>query len=300
MSPRRKGQNIHGVLLLDKAIGISSNKALQEVKRLFNANKAGHSGSLDPLATGLLPVCFGEGTKLCGMLLDDNKRYLVKVLLGVKTDTGDLEGAILEESPVPEFTQAAIMTTLAKFTGEIEQTPPMYSALKLNGKKLYELARAGKTVERKTRCIRIFELDLLAYDNNVLELDVYCSKGTYIRSLAEDIGQALGCGATVKELRRVQSGQFAIEQALTLEQLLQLDEERRLRQLIPVDKPLTALPAVYLNAEQAERIKFGQSLKLENNFSGSMRLYHATEFLGLGEMHLDGKLAPKKMFNLNP
>lgn len=299
MSKRRTGQDIHGILLLDKRLGISSNKALQEVKRLYNANKAGHTGSLDPLASGLLPICFGEGTKLCGMLLDDNKRYRVKVLLGIKTDTGDMEGHIIEEKPVPVFPDGTIETALEQFKGEIEQVPPMYSALKHNGKKLYELARAGKTIDRKSRRIHIVELNLLAYGDKVVELDVLCSKGTYIRSLAEDIGQALGCGATVQELRRVQSGQFNIGQAITLEQLQQLNEAQRLQQLIAVDKPLTTLPAVYLDADQAGRIRQGQILRLDNKLSGSMRMYHAAEFLGLGEMHLDGKLAPKKLFNLD-
>jgi tRNA pseudouridine55 synthase len=298
MSRRRNGDNIHGILLLDKRSGISSNKALQEVKRLYNANKAGHTGSLDPLATGLLPVCFGEGTKISGMLLDDNKRYRVKILLGIKTDTGDLEGMVLEENPVAEFSLETLNTVLVRFMGEIEQIPPMYSALKHNGKKLYELARAGQFIERKPRRIRIFELHLLAYGDKNLALDVFCSKGTYIRSLAEDIGQVLGCGATVQELRRVQSGQLHIDQAMTLDQLQQMDENQRMQQLIAVDEPLTALPAVYLDAEQAERIRHGQILKLDNKLSGNMRMYHATEFLGLGEMHLDGKLAPKKLFNL--
>jgi tRNA pseudouridine55 synthase len=292
-------RNVHGILLLDKRLGVSSNRALQEVKRLFNANKAGHTGSLDPLATGLLPLCFGEATKVSGMMLDDNKRYQVIIQLGIKTDTGDLEGSIIETRPVLEYTIEDIKAILEKFTGEIDQIPPMYSALKQNGKKLYELAREGKTVERLARHITIFELKLLDTQKDSLELEVYCSKGTYIRSLAEDIGEVLGCGATVKELRRLQAGQFHIEQAISLEQLQELDEQQLLAALIAVDTPLQNLPAVHLNEQQAANTKQGQSSTLTENFLGTVRMYHAAEFLGLGEMRLDGKLAPKKLFNMN-
>jgi tRNA pseudouridine55 synthase len=299
MNERHPRRNIHGILLLDKRLGISSNRALQEVKRLFNANKAGHTGSLDPLATGLLPICFGEATKVSGMMLDDDKRYKVVVQLGIRTDTGDLEGSIVETRPVPEFTVEGIHGILEKFTGAIDQIPPMYSALKQNGKKLYELARDGITVERKARSITIFELKLLAVSKDTLALEVHCSKGTYIRSLAEDIGQELGCGATVKELRRIEAGQFGIEQAKSLEQLQELDDPQLLATLIAVDFPLQTIPAVYLNEQQAASTRQGQCLAFAENVLGSVRMYHAAEFLGLGEMRLDGKLAPKKLFNLN-
>jgi tRNA pseudouridine55 synthase len=292
-------RNIHGILLLDKRLGISSNRALQEAKRLLNANKAGHTGSLDPLATGLLPICFGEATKISGMMLDDDKRYQVTIQLGIKTDTGDLEGNVVETKPVPEFTVETVRTILEKFTGEIDQVPPMYSALKQNGKKLYELARSGITVDRKARRITIFELNLLDTQQDTLELDVHCSKGTYIRSLAEDIGEELGCGATVQTLRRTQAGQFRIEQAFTIEQLQELDGQQLLDTLIAVDAPLQAMPAVYLDNQQARAIKFGQVLDLDESLLGSVRMYATTEFLGLGEMRLNGKLAPKKLFNLN-
>ncbi|WP_411726176.1 tRNA pseudouridine(55) synthase TruB [Methyloglobulus sp.] len=299
MKKRHSGRNIHGILLLDKRLGISSNRALQEVKRLFNANKAGHTGSLDPLATGLLPICFGAATKISGMLLNANKRYQVIIQLGIRTDTGDLEGKIVETKPVPEFTVEDIKISLEKFTGAIDQVPPMYSALKQNGKKLCELARGGITVKRKARHITIFELKLLAVQKDTLELEVYCSKGTYIRSLAEDIGQELACGATVKELRRIQAGQFRIEQGMSLEQLQELDGQQLLATLIAVDDPLQAMPAVYLNGQQVTAIKYGQVLDLEETMRGPVRMYGTTEFLGLGEIRLDGKLAPKKLFNLN-
>ncbi|MFA6051621.1 MAG: tRNA pseudouridine(55) synthase TruB [Methylobacter sp.] len=304
MSKRKSGRNVHGILLLDKRLGVSSNRALQEVRRLFNANKAGHTGSLDPLATGLLPLCFGEATKVSALMLDDNKRYQVVVQLGVMTDTGDAEGAVIETKPVPELSVDVIQACLNKFTGEIDQVPPMYSALKHNGKKLYELAREGKTVERKARRITIFELKLLDFSKDRLTLDVFCSKGTYIRSLAEDIGHTLGCGGTVKELRRLEAGQFSIENARTIEQLTAMDEQSLLECLINVDKPLEALPAVQLSDEQAGCIKHGQSLSSlafpsGSTMQGMVRMYNAEVFLGLGEMLLDGKLVPKKLFNMS-
>jgi tRNA pseudouridine55 synthase len=300
MSKRKSGHNIHGVLLLDKRPGISSNKALQEVRRLFNANKAGHTGSLDPLATGLLPLCFGEATKVSAMMLEDNKRYQVVVQLGIMTDTGDMEGVVIDTKPAPALSIDDIKACLKKFTGKMDQVPPMYSALKHNGKKLYELAREGKIVERKARRINIFELKLLDFSKDKLTLNVLCSKGTYIRSLAEDIGHYLGCGGTVKELRRLQAGQFSIKNATTIEQLTAMDKQSLLLCLIKVDKPLDVLPAVQLSYKQATHIKYGQSLTFkEENFQGIVRLYNSGVFLGLGEMLLDGKLAPKKLFNLS-
>jgi tRNA pseudouridine55 synthase len=312
MSKRKSGRNIHGILLLDKRLGVSSNKALQEVRHLFNANKAGHTGSLDPLATGLLPLCFGEATKVSALMLDDNKRYQVLVQLGVMTDTGDAEGTIIETKPVPDLSIEQIQACLQQFTGEIDQIPPMYSALKHNGRKLYELAREGKTIERKARRITIFELKLLPYSDaeiskpDQLRLEVFCSKGTYIRSLAEDIGHVLGCGGTVTELRRLEAGQFSIKDAMTIEQLRALTEQDLFQALIPVDKPLEALRSIQLSEAQAISIKYGQSIHLAPDLAvalevgeGLLRMYHDTVFLGLGEMLLDGKIAPKKLFNIN-
>ncbi len=304
MSKRKSGRNVHGILLLDKRLGVSSNKALQEVRRLFNANKAGHTGSLDPLATGLLPLCFGEATKVSALMLDDNKRYQVVVQLGVMTDTGDAEGVIIEIKPVPELSPDIIHACLQQFTGEIDQVPPMYSALKHNGKKLYELARAGQTVERKARRISIFEIKWLTdyqaglAEPNQLVLEVSCSKGTYIRTLAEDIGHALGCGATVKALRRIEAGQFNIADAKTIEQLTAMDEQGLYSCLINVDQPLHVLPAVHLSDQHAKSINYGQAINLKESFHGTVRMYHGAVFLGLGEILLDGKLAPKKLFNM--
>lgn len=306
MSKRKSGRNVHGIVLLDKRLGVSSNRALQEVRHLFNANKAGHTGSLDPLATGLLPLCFGEASKVSALMLDDNKRYQVVIQLGVMTDTGDAEGVIIETKPVPDFSIDEIQTCLQQFTGEIDQIPPMYSALKHNGKKLYELAREGKTIERKARRIRIFELKILDFFKDRLTLEVFCSKGTYIRSLAEDIGHTLGCCGTVQALRRLEAGLFSVEQAKTIEQLTAMNEQDLLQCLINVDKPLEALPAVELSAEQAVLIKYGQSINLPalpgfslGTMQGAVRMYQAAVFLGLGEMLMDGKLAPKKLFNMN-
>jgi tRNA pseudouridine55 synthase len=301
MSKRKSGLNVHGIILLDKRLGVSSNQALQEVRRLFNANKAGHTGTLDPLATGLLPLCFGEATKVSALLLDDDKRYQVVVQLGVTTDTGDAEGAVLETLPVPQLTRTDLTTCLQKFTGNIEQVPPMYSALKQGGKKLYELAREGITVERAARRITIFELQLLNYDgsNQQLTLDVLCSKGTYIRSLAEDIGHYLGCGGTVLALRRLQAGQFRIADAKTIEELAALDTQGLFGSLMAVDKPLADMPAVYLSDVQATGIRYGQTIHFPHTEAGAVRLYHETDFLGLGERLSDGRIAPKKLFNLN-
>ena len=273
---------------------------------MFNANKAGHTGSLDPLATGLLPLCFGEATKVSALMLDDNKRYQVVIQLGVMTDTGDAEGRVIETKPVPEVSVDEMLTCLQQFIGAIDQVPPMYSALKHNGKKLYELAREGKTIERKARRITIFELKLLASSlsgadrNDQLTLEVFCSKGTYIRSLAEDIGHSLGCGGTVLALRRLEAGQFNIAQARTIRQLTAMTEQDLFNALIAVDQPLAALPEVQLSDEHAVAIKYGQAIHLiPDSIAGTVRMYHTGVFLGLGEMGLDGKIAPKKLFNIN-
>ncbi len=299
MSRRKSGRKVDGIILLDKRQGVSSNKALQEVRRLFNANKAGHTGSLDPLATGLLPLCFGEATKVSAMMLDDNKRYQAVIKLGVVTDSGDTEGQIIAENAVPELSKSQIEGCLAGFLGEIEQVPPMYSALKYQGKKLYELAREGITVERKARQITIFELNMLDFDAETITIDVLCSKGTYIRSLAEDIGQKLGCGATLSALRRTQAGRFNIVDALTIEQCQEMTLEQLSAQLLAVDQPLEYVPKIELSDSQACLVQQGQQIDYHSQaIQGMVRMYQDQSFLGLGEMLLNGKLAPKKIFNL--
>jgi tRNA pseudouridine55 synthase len=299
MSKRKSGRDVHGIVLLDKRQGVSSNKALQEIRRLLNANKAGHTGSLDPLATGLLPLCFGEATKVSALMLDDDKRYQVTFRLGVMTDTGDSEGIVIREMPVPSFTEADLLDCLQQFTGPIEQVPPMYSALKHHGKKLYELAREGQIVDRPPRRINIHKLTLLAFDQEFVTLDVCCSKGTYIRSLAEDIGHAMATCATVTELRRTAAGIFAIEQAYTLEQLQSMNSAQLTECLIAVDAPLSDIPAISLTPEQAININHGQQILFTGQPMGTVRMYSQQTFLGLGEILLNDKLAPKKIFNLN-
>ncbi len=299
MARRKKGLDIHGILLLDKRLGVSSNKALQEVKALLNANKAGHTGSLDPMATGLLPLCFGEATKVSGLMLDDDKEYCVEIRLGVVTDTGDAEGQIISTQPVPILQEADLWQVLSSFKGPIDQVPPMYSALKHQGKKLYELARQGIEIERTPRQITIHELELLMVQEETFSLRVFCSKGTYIRSLAVDIGQAIGCGATVTALRRIRAGQFKIHQAMTIEQLQALSHEQLVQRLLSPDQALTEIPQISVNAEQAAMIQQGQQIGIDHSDSGMVRMYCQQQFLGLGEMLSNGKLAPKRLFNLN-
>ena len=297
---RRSGRNLHGILLLDKRSGISSNRALQEVRRLFDANKAGHTGSLDPLATGLLPVCFGEATKLSSFLLDDDKRYQVVVQLGVITDTADADGQVLETKSVPEISADNISSCLAKNTGRIEQIPPMYSALKHQGRRLYELAREGQYIERKPRSITIYDIKCQDYANELMTLVVSCSKGTYIRSLAEDIGRELGCGAFVKELRRLNVGKFSLSNAWTLDQLQALDDdEKLLKCLLPVDTALTAWPKILLNATQAGKIRHGQTIEMTEQLNqGMVRIYTEQNILGIGEFIEQGRLVPKRLFQI--
>jgi tRNA pseudouridine55 synthase len=298
MARRKSGRDLHGIILLDKRIGVSSNQALQEVRRLLNANKAGHTGSLDPLATGVLPLCFGEATKVSALMLDDDKRYSVTLRLGIMTDTGDSEGKVVAQMPLPEFDEQQLQQCLQAFIGAIDQVPPMYSALKHQGKKLYELAREGITIERQPRRISIYQLNLLSFDQEFISLDVSCSKGTYIRSLVEDIGQSLGSCATVTALRRTAAGMFDLAQTLTWPELQAMDEEQRLAALIPLDTPLHNIPAIDLSDEQAIRIQQGQQIPIDKSLDGKVRIYCQQSFLGLGEILLNGKLIPTKIFNL--
>lgn len=295
---KKKTIAVHGILLLDKRCGVSSNRALQEIKRLYNATKAGHSGSLDPMATGLLPLCFGEATKVASMMLGDNKCYQVQVQLGATTDTGDREGKITSQQPPPNFSKEQVLECLNKFIGPSEQIPPMYCALKQQGKKLYQLARAGIVVDRKPRPITIFALQLTAVERTTISFDVSCSKGTYIRSLAEDIGTELGCGAYVLNLRRTKVGQFCLDDSFTVECLEAMDQAQLGECLLPVDKPLEAMPSIELSALDAQAVKLGKQINTpDHNDKGMIRMYSEQIFVGLGELH-HCKLAPKKIFNL--
>ena len=287
-----------GMLLLDKPGGISSNHALQSAKRLLNAQKAGHTGSLDPIATGLLPLCFGKATKVSGMFLESNKTYVVDIKLGVATNTGDREGNIVTQTnEIPAFSK--IEQSLKPFIGEISQTPPMFSALKRDGQPLYKLARQGIEVERTPRQVTVFELTVQDFENQILKLEVICSKGFYIRSLAMDIGESLGIGAHVKELRRTAVAGFTVAESVTLKQLEALESpQTRQNLLTPIDRALCHLPKTDLPENCVGFFCHGQTVRTIAPFTtGLNRLYAANErFLGLGEITDDGRVVPKRLF----
>jgi tRNA pseudouridine55 synthase len=293
---KRIKRPINGVLLLDKPLGFSSNQALQKVKWLLQAAKAGHTGTLDPLATGLLPLCFGEATKFAHYLTDADKAYFATIKLGVTTNTGDAEGEILEIRPV-KLDVAQFESTLISFKGEITQIPPMYSALKHEGKALYEYARAGVEVERKERRVHIYAIQLNSFNQDVAEVTVRCSKGTYIRTLAEDIGHLLGCGAHLIGLRRIETASYRIEQAITLERFESLTAEQRSEALLPLDSAIQHLPTVILNKDSAFYLQQGQAIWQSGVIpQGLLRLYtEQQQFLGLGELQSDGKIGPKRL-----
>lgn len=297
MTPRRPRLALDGVLLLDKPPGISSNTALQEAKRLLRAAKAGHAGTLDPLASGLLPLLFGEATKFARFGLDSDKTYLASVRLGVRTATGDAEGEVLERRTV-EIDDAGLAAALVRFRGEIAQVPPMYSALKRDGKPLYELARAGKSVEREARRVTIHELELLERAGDLLRLRVRCSKGTYIRQLAEDLGEALGTCAHLEGLRRTGAGEFTLEQAVDLDRFRAMDEAGRRVCLLPADSLLAMLPVVRLGPEETLRFTQGQAVHAGMAPAAACRvLGDAGALLGVGEAGADGKLRPLRLLS---
>lgn len=298
---RQKGRVIDGVLLLDKPIGLTSNQALQRVKRLFDARKAGHTGSLDPLASGLLPICLGQATKVSGFLLNAGKRYQVVARLGQRTDTGDADGQVIEERPVPALDRGLVKRVLARFEGSQTQVPPMYSALKHQGQRLYKLARQGIEIERQPREIEIHGLELLSLEADALELEVACSKGTYVRTLVEDIARALGTVAHVIVLRRLGVGPYAEGRMYKLEELEALAEqgmERLDELLLPVDSALEHWPSVELGADSAYYLMQGQAVMAPGApSSGKVRLYDEGHgFLGIGEVKLDGRVAPTRLF----
>ncbi|MDG2956867.1 tRNA pseudouridine(55) synthase TruB [Bisgaard Taxon 10/6] len=301
--PKKKGRDVHGVFLLDKPQGLSSNDVMQKVKRLFQANKAGHTGALDPLATGMLPICLGEATKFSQFLLDADKRYVVTAKLGERTDTSDAEGRIVASRPVNVKT-AEILTALSAFRGDLMQVPTMFSALKHQGKPLYEYARAGVTVERQARPITIFELKFIEYNAPFLTLEVHCSKGTYIRTLIDDLGERLGCGAHVSMLRRTAVSDYPSDKMLTLEALQQLAEAGNLRRLdallLPPDSAVSKLPSLFLTERQTQAVGFGQRVRFDNaeKIYGQVRLFSAEKlFLGVAEIHQDNVIRPARMVN---
>jgi tRNA pseudouridine55 synthase len=282
-----------GALLLDKPLGITSNRALQEAKKLLGASKAGHAGTLDPLASGLLLVLAGEATKFAGPMLEADKEYLATVKLGITTSTADAEGEVLEQRPV-DVSAEQVASALARFQGSIEQMPPMHSALKRDGVPLYEHARAGRTVERERRRVQIHELEILQCAPPILELRVRCSKGTYIRALAEDIGAALGTGAHLAALRRTASGRFNIRDAVTLDELRAMPDRRAA--LLPLRVLLEGLPSTELDAAAEARLRNGQSLKISGLQAGMLALYRADGgVIGLGQAHAEGLLKPLRL-----
>lgn len=291
-APRRK---VDGVLLLDKPIGISSNAALQQARRLFNAAKAGHTGTLDPLATGLLPLCFGEATKFAGALHDADKAYCATVQLGVITDTADAEGRVLETRPVT-VGEADVRALLPRFTGRQQQVPPMHSALKRDGTPLYKLARQGIEVERAPREVTIHSLEFLGWSGGRFDLAVACSKGTYIRTLAADIGEALGCGAHLAALRRTRVGALDVANAITLECIDSTPILTRDALLMPPDALLADVPAALLTELEVVRLMLGQPIRWDGTPGGRYRLMGPQGFVGLGEISADGWLRPKRLF----
>ena len=299
--PRKRGRDIHGVFLLDKPQGMSSNDIMQKVKRIFQANKAGHTGALDPLATGMLPICLGEATKFSQFLLDADKRYLVTAKLGERTDTSDAEGQVVETREVKVKTPE-ILTALEQFRGNILQMPTMFSALKHNGKPLYEYARQGITVEREARPITIFELNFIEYNAPYLTLEVHCSKGTYIRTLVDDLGEVLGCGAHVTMLRRTAVADYPTEKILDWHSLQSLAEQQDLALLdallLPMDTAVAKLPALTLNENQTQGIGFGQRIKFDNpnRLQGQVRLFsHENRFLGVAVIDENNVIRPQRL-----
>lgn len=301
MARRRRGLPIDGVLLLDKPEGMSSNYALQKARRLYQAQKAGHTGTLDPMATGLLPVCFGEATKFSSHLLEADKVYRARIKFGQVTDTGDAEGTVIREREIPEIAQAELDAVLDRFRGEIDQVPPMYSALKHQGRPLYELARQGIEIERAVRRVTIYNMALLARHSDGIEIEVAVSKGTYIRSLAEDIGEALGCGAHLTALRRLKTGPFTGDDMLDFERLEALaDQQAREGVLLPVDILLDHLPRLDITAEMARMILRGQQAETT---TGSLevdslaRVYQDQQLLGLVRIAAEGVIAPRRLLS---
>ncbi|GHB04155.1 tRNA pseudouridine(55) synthase TruB [Modicisalibacter luteus] len=310
MARRRRGLPVNGVLLLDKPQGMSSNFALQRARRLFQAQKAGHTGTLDPMATGLLPVCFGEATKFSSHLLESDKVYRTRVRLGEITDTGDAEGTVVDRRMVKPFSETEVEDVLTRFRGQIEQVPPMYSALKHQGRPLYELARQGKSIERAPRRVTVYDTRLLSHDTEGFDLEVACSKGTYIRTLAEDIGHALGCGAHITALRRLRTGPFGVSAGeaggavanggmLTLEQIEGRENQAsREALLLPMDVLVSHLPKIEADEAAANRLLQGQRARIDTaglEHEGLVRLYRDQAFLGLVTVTAADEVAPRRL-----
>ncbi len=292
----RAVSSVHGVLLFDKDVGVSSNGALQSVRRLYGRAKAGHTGTLDPLASGLLPICFGEATKFAHVLLAAPKSYQATLKLGFKSSTGDAEGEVVAVSP-PAFAAAHLDAVLGRYRGRISQTPPVHSALKHNGRPLYAYARAGIEVERQARQVEIIELAMRDLVDDELSISVTCSKGTYIRTLAQDIGEDLGCGAYLTALRRTATAQFGIAEACDLERLQGLDATGRAEVVLPIDVLLNGMPSLCFAEEQASKLMCGQAVTYSVDvLPGEYRLYGPGKvFLGVGSALAQARIAPQRM-----
>ncbi|MDV4316751.1 MULTISPECIES: tRNA pseudouridine(55) synthase TruB [Acinetobacter] len=297
-SPKIQRRPVHGVFLLNKPLGISSNAALQKVRWLYRAQKAGHTGALDPLASGLLPICLGEATKFSHFLLDSTKRYQTTIQLGHSTTTGDVEGEVLLEAAVPALTEENILTVLTQFTGDIQQVPPMYSALKKEGRPLYELARKGIEIERDARPISIYALELLGFTDNSITLDVTCSKGTYIRVLGEDIAKALGSYGHLTYLHRIQTGHFDLIPSYTLDYLESLSEAEREALLLPVYAPIEHFPQVQVPEGRAEYFCRGMESNIDHAAATQVLVFEGEKCLGLAEITDKKRLVPKRVLNL--
>ncbi len=304
MARKRKGRIVDGVLIVDKPSGLTSNAVLQRVKTIYFAQKAGHTGSLDPLATGILPICFGEATKFSAYLLNADKAYRFTLKLGRVTSTGDAEGEVLQSNPV-KVSEKQAKKVVKQFVGTIEQIPPMYSALKINGQTLYKLARQGVEVERKKRQITIYQLDFIRLEDDLLTLEVHCSKGTYVRTLAEDIGAKLGCGASVEALRRIYAEPFSRDDLVTMDELEALyqsqDFVRLNALLLPVDSMLMDYPEIVLDDDMAYYVQQGQAVQIPGApLEGKLRLYNEQEeFIGMGRIDDDGKVCPDRLLKVH-
>jgi tRNA pseudouridine55 synthase len=298
---RRRGRRLCGVLVFDKPRGMTSNEAVQRVKRLFDADKVGHTGALDPLATGVLPLCFGEATKFSQFLLSSDKRYWARLKLGVETDSGDADGRVVRTRPVVGVDEPRVEASLESFRGPIEQVPSMFSAIKHQGQPLYRLARQGIEVEREARSVTIYSNRLLSLCGDTLELEIHCSKGTYVRTIAHDLGEMLGCGAHVAELRRLAAGPYGEEDLVTLAELDVASPEERDRFLLPIATAVAGWPEVKLNDDTAYYVRRGQPVIVAHApASGWVRLsemleHGATRFLGVGEILDDGRVAPRRL-----
>ncbi|MCW8863423.1 MAG: tRNA pseudouridine(55) synthase TruB [Colwellia sp.] len=312
MAKRRKGRPINGVLLLDKPYEMSSNHALQAVKRIYFAQKAGHTGALDPLATGMLPICLGEGTKFSQFLLDTDKTYQVTAKLGIRTTTSDADGEVVSEKPV-EVSNEQLAAALDSFRGTTQQVPSMYSALKYQGQPLYKYAREGIDVPREARDITVFSLELLRFEHDEVELNIHVSKGTYIRTIVDDLGELLGCGAHVADLRRLAVGSYPIDKMVTLAQLEALLEQAKQQDitpselldplLLPMQSAVEGMPAVYVDDMSANFLRHGNPVQAyQAPMEGSVQVYigedesdEQAEFIGVGVINDDGQVAPKRI-----